>query len=105
MFKKRFDEICAKKGLRPSIVCRSVGISPAAYSQWTDETVPRKNTILRIAQFLEVDQEEFFREDTPADTTDPVDAEIARLFPLLKDEDKADVLRYIEFLRQKNGGK
>lgn len=103
MFKKRFDEICAKKGLRPSIVCRSVGISPAAYSQWTDETVPRKNTILRIAQFLEVDQEEFFREDTPA--ADPIDAEIAELWGKLTEEQQADVVQYIEFLRAKNNGK
>lgn len=112
MFKKNFSDICAKKGLSPTSVCVAVGLSNAIYSRWTDESVPHETTRIKLANYLGVSVEDLFREDTtadsadtPADTTDPVDAEIARLFPLLKDEDKADVLRYIEFLRAKNGGK
>ena len=107
MFKKKFEEICALKGISPTSVCVGVGLSSANYSQWTAESVPRKTTLIKIANYLGVTVEDLLREDgdTPADAADPVDAEIARLFPLLKEEDKADVLRYIEFLQQKNGGK
>lgn len=105
MFKKNFIDICARKNVAPSVVCLGIGLTPSSYSKWTDDSVPRKTTLIKIANYLGVTVEDLLREDgdTPTDAaTDPIDAEIARLFPLLKDEDKADVLRYIEFLRAKN---
>lgn len=54
MFKQTFIKLCSLKGESPSYVCGKVGISPAAFSQWTDETVPRKITQQRIADYFGV---------------------------------------------------
>ncbi len=54
MFKANFIRLCNKKGESPSSVCRNVGIAPATFSCWTDESVPRKATLMRIADYLGV---------------------------------------------------
>ena len=54
MFKEKFIRLCANKGVAPSFVAKKVGISSAAFSQWTDETVPRKTTLLKIADYFGV---------------------------------------------------
>lgn len=53
-FKSNFEEICAEKGTTPTAVCNAVGITASAYSQWTDRTMPRKTTIIKIANHLNV---------------------------------------------------
>lgn len=66
MFKANFIRLCNKKGESPSSVCRSVGIAPATFSCWTDESVPRKATLMRIADYLGVSVDELLGNDAPA---------------------------------------
>ena len=54
MFKKTFIKLCNQKGESPSFVCRKVGITPATFSGWTEETVPREATLMRIAEYFDV---------------------------------------------------
>lgn len=54
MFKQTFIKLCSQKGESPSSVCNKVGISAAAFSQWTDKTIPRKVTQQRIADYFGV---------------------------------------------------
>lgn len=54
MFKEIFIKLCVEKGVSPSSVVKKIGISSAAFSQWTDETVPRKTTLLKIADYFGV---------------------------------------------------
>ena len=54
MFKKIFIDLCNQKGESPSFVCGKIGISPAAFSQWTDATVPRQSTIKNAAEYFDV---------------------------------------------------
>lgn len=54
MFKENFIRICADRGVAPSAVCKAIGLSNAAYSQWTNETIPRKTTLLKIADYFGV---------------------------------------------------
>lgn len=54
MFKKIFIKLCSEKGESPSSVCSKIGISPAAFSQWSDDTVPRKVTQQRAADYFGV---------------------------------------------------
>lgn len=54
MFKENFIQLCAQKGESPSSVCKKVGISAAAFSQWNEHTVPRKVTQQRIADYFGV---------------------------------------------------
>ena len=54
MFKNNFIKLCTQKGESPSFVCGKIGISPAAFSQWTDDTIPRKVTQQRAADYFGV---------------------------------------------------
>ncbi|MBE6693416.1 MAG: LexA family transcriptional regulator [Ruminococcaceae bacterium] len=54
MFKQNFIRLCNQKGESPSAVCIKVGITPATFSCWTDESVPRKATLMRIADYFGV---------------------------------------------------
>lgn len=54
MFKEKFIKLCANKGVAPSFVVKQVGISSAAFSQWTDQTIPRQTTLLKIADYFGV---------------------------------------------------
>lgn len=54
MFKENFVRLCNSRGEFPSAVCKKIGISPAAFSQWTSETVPRQSTLVKIADYFGV---------------------------------------------------
>lgn len=54
MFKENFIRLCNERGEYPSAVCKKVGITPAAFSQWTGDTVPRKTTLVKVADYFGV---------------------------------------------------
>ena len=54
MFKEIFDKLCAKKGVAPTVVCKTIGLSNAAYSCWDENSVPRKTTLIKIAEYFNV---------------------------------------------------
>ena len=59
MFKKIFDELCIQKNVAPTTVCLAIGLSKAAYSEWTEKTTPRRTTIKKIADYFGVTPEYF----------------------------------------------
>lgn len=66
MFKKNFENICNQKGISPSRACLNSGLSNAAYSQWAEETVPRRTTLVKLAATLGVTVEELLgQEESP----------------------------------------
>lgn len=65
MFKQNFIRLCNQKGESPSFVCRKVGITPSTYSLWTDESVPRKATLMRIADYFNVTVDQLLSGDPP----------------------------------------
>ncbi len=52
MFKENFIKICNERNVAPTVVCQNIGLSAAAYSKWTDESVPRKATLMKLADYL-----------------------------------------------------
>ncbi len=54
MFKENFIRLCNQNDVSPSAVCRAVGIAPATFSCWTEESVPRKATLIKIADYFGV---------------------------------------------------
>ena len=54
MFKENFIRLCNEKNISPSKVCTSIGLSNAAFSCWTNESVPRKATLIKIADYFGV---------------------------------------------------
>ena len=54
MFKENFIRLCNQRNESPSSVCRKVGITPATFSCWTEESIPRRATLQRIADYFNV---------------------------------------------------
>lgn len=54
MFKKIFIDLCNERKEAPSAVCVKLGLSNATFSKWTDESIPRRATLQRMADYFGV---------------------------------------------------
>lgn len=54
MFKEQFIKLCNEKGVAPTVVCQSIGLSNAAFSKWGDESIPRRATLQKLADYFGV---------------------------------------------------
>lgn len=103
MFKKIFIDLCNQNHISPSKVCRSVGIAPATFSCWTDESVPRRATLQRIADYFGVTTAyllgETEAESKPsfcdAEKADPSEEELLRLWRRIPPEKRTMVMNII----------
>ncbi len=68
MFKKNFIKICNDRGIPPTTVCQKIGLTAATFSKWTESSVPRKTTLFKLADFLNVSVEDLLADD-PAKVT------------------------------------
>lgn len=66
MFKKNFIKFCTDINESPSSVCKKIGISAAAFSQWTEETIPRKITVQKLADYFGCTVEDLLADEPPA---------------------------------------
>jgi transcriptional regulator with XRE-family HTH domain len=78
MFKDNFIRLCNEKGESPSSVCRKVGITPASFSQWTEDTVPRQSTLVKIADYFGVTADVLLIEGVENDAFSSFVSETAR---------------------------
>lgn len=109
MFKENFIRLCNNKKESPSAVCRAVGITPATFSCWTDTTVPRRATLLRIADYFGISPEELLA-DTAASGKSPerildlhalTDEALRHKLRALTPAEKEKVNEYIDFILSK----
>ena len=54
MFKENFIKICNVKGIPPTVACRDIGLSAAAFTKWDDSSVPRRATLQKFADYFGV---------------------------------------------------
>ncbi len=54
MFKTIFTQLCNEKNQSPAYVCEQLGLSNSVYSKWTDTSLPRRATLMKIAQYFNV---------------------------------------------------
>ena len=54
MFKTRFEQLCNERKISPAAVCEAIGLSNSAYSKWTENSLPRNTTLLKIAEYFNV---------------------------------------------------
>lgn len=102
MFKEKFIKMCNTAGESPSSVCRAVGIAPATFSNWTDESVPRRATLMRIADYFGVSVDYFLTEDR--DKSEKVDEAVSELISLAKqltEEQAKEVTEYARYIKAK----
>lgn len=104
MFKENFVRLCAEKGVAPSVVCQQIGLSNAAFSAWDEKSIPRKTTLIKIADYFGVTTETLLTGEKekalgeiPKGLTE-LDAEIIKVFSSLSAEKKQQALSYLSFL-------
>ena len=66
MFKNNFIKFCNDKNVAPTIVCQHVGLSPAAYSKWNNDSVPRKATLMKLADYFGCTVDDLLAEEPSA---------------------------------------
>ena len=59
MFKTEFERLCTERKTSPTAVCLAIGLSNSAYTQWTDTSVPRKTTLMKIEKHLSLPDKYF----------------------------------------------
>lgn len=120
MFKEKFTRLCVERGIAPTTVCTMVGLSTTAYSKWEETSVPRRATLIKIADYFGITVDELISDD-PAPTTktappeepeEPLSEVKRRLHALVDTADEDEVERMlvmmealIEAERKKRGSK
>lgn len=64
MFKEKFIKLCNQRGVAPTVVCQSIGLSGAAFSKWTEDSVPRRATLQKFADYFGITVDELLSDDT-----------------------------------------
>lgn len=99
MFKQNFERICVEKGYSPSAVCIAVGISKSNYSNWNEGTIPRKTTLIKIANYLGVSVEELTT-DTKT-TLSEEEKQLVSLIAQLTDEEVKELSSFVDYIISK----
>lgn len=63
MFKENFERLCNTVGKSPTAVCVEIGLAHSVYSLWTEKTVPRRATLIKIADYFGVTPESLVAEN------------------------------------------
>ena len=75
MFKKRFENVCAEKGISPSAACKAIGLNASSYSKWDENSVPRRSTVKKLADLLDVSIEDLLGDEDGTEQKEKAPAE------------------------------
>lgn len=109
MFKKIFTELCNEKGVAPTKACTDNGLSNAAYSCWTDNTIPRQATLLKFAKYFNVSIDYLLGKEEKKPTAEAVGNdnqllnEAEQLMDALSPARQEEALRYLRYLASQEG--
>ncbi len=101
MFKNIFIKLCNNKGESPSAVCQKIGLSNAVFSSWTDESIPRKATLMKIADYFGVTVDELVGDKKSPEETSKLNKQELLLisrYRELNDEGKEKLTEYADDL-------
>ena len=96
----RLFEIMAERRLRAKDICDATGITAGSITDWkSGKSVPSGERLVALANYLEVPVEYLLGTEVPKQNqyVRKIQAEITHL----SDEQMADVLKYIEFIKSK----
>ena len=102
-FKENFEALCFRNGKSPTFVCQAIGLSNAAYSKWTDETIPHKATLVKFADYFGVSVDYLLGKEQKEKPTIQTNDEllILNLYNRLSESDQLAVKTMLESLLQK----
>lgn len=120
MFWDNFFSLCSRAGLSPNAVAKELGIPSGSITAWSKGSVPRNNTLKKIAEHFGVSVDWLLdksgQQEKPLATEDEeldeylemlrTRPELRMLFRISKDATKADVekaVAIVEALRKTEG--
>ena len=94
MFKDVFIDLCNKNKVSPTSVCVNIGLSNAAFSAWKDDTVPRKATLLKIADYFGVSVDYLLGKEGNSESEDGLSDQQKELIAFARSvpDDKAELV-------------
>lgn len=109
MFKEQFIKLCNEKGVAPTVVCQSIGLSNAVFSKWGDESIPRRATLQKLADYFGVsvdyllgntDEKKKPTADggEPLQTDDPLLKDAIAIMEKLSPEKQEQAFQFLQFL-------
>lgn len=111
MFYERYLSLCEKHGKRPYEVAREMGCSNSNVAQWKKGSVPRMPMVEKIAEYFGVSAgylitgEEQQKKPTDQRVSELSDDEVTRqlhdMILSATDEERQDIMKYIEFIKSK----
>lgn len=95
----RLFEIMEQRKLKAKDITSAIGVSSGLISDWkSGKSIPSGNRLMNLANYLNVSVEYLLGSDT---VENAADVEFQTEFKQLTDDQKADVIKYIEFLKSK----
>jgi transcriptional regulator with XRE-family HTH domain len=113
MFKKRFENVCAEKGISPSAACKAIGLNASSYSKWDENSVPRRSTVKKLADLLDVSIEDLLgdedgtgeKEKAPAEDLSEGELMVLEALRVIPEEQRtAAMMECIALLMQRRQG-
>lgn len=99
MFKKIFIDLCNERMESPTAVCKSLGLSAATFSCWTDDSVPRRATLQRMADYFNVSVDYLLGKEDQKITLGPIiEREEDMLWAKITDLDDTDRIKAEAFI-------
>ena len=95
MFKNNFVKLCNKKGVAPTVVCQAIGLTASAFTNWSENSVPRRATLQKFADYFGVSVEELVRDNSQSVSENDTLSESKRKlldFAKAVPEDKVDLV-------------
>lgn len=104
MFKENFERLCNTIGKSPTAVCVEIGLAHSVYSLWTEKTVPRRATLIKIADYFGVTPESLVAENeqkkSPSEVGEDqiLKGDLAKIFLGLLPEQQEQAKKYLLYL-------
>lgn len=106
MFYDVYERLCRKKGKSVTTACREIGISANAPRAWKEGSVPRIDSLIKIAEYFGVTVEEL-QDEPPKEPImlSPIITEeemrVVAQYRQLTAENREKAREYMEFLQMK----
>ena len=106
MFKENFERLCNTIGKSPTAVCVEIGLAHSVYSLWTEKTVPRRATLIKIADYFGVTPESLLAENEQKKDPAQMSREeklsyIMHKYFQMSDEERKSLEQFADYLLEK----
>lgn len=83
MFWDNFERLCNERGLTPTAAGISAGVTNAAVSKWKNGTIPRGESLKKVAEYFNVSVSQLLGEDLPPPADDSLQT-LDNIFPITR---------------------